>query len=379
MRRIRSGALVAALALCTVVFSGVAGAETRGYVISDFHTATYADKLSCIHGSNGTSVDIRRRVLLRMGYTTARANQLLIDEKDNAGVSVEDLLLHRGVHSSKVDPYNNPQDAVDPKIKLAGGRYAPGFDLDDDPNTGFEDPESHQRGVDNNLFRALGCFDSYHLNLPTHPMYEHVMWDTLFDTMPAWVIYVTGRTLTANGPVEVTFDRATQHPRRNTSGGALVNTTFLVETPSRSKSTFTGEIRDGFIYINNGTMSLEGESPILTKLDLHNYHARIKIESDGSLSGLIGGYQPWMDIFYMVSSAMEIQIGLDIPGIYYAFKSLADHAPDPVTGNNLEISGAYRIVAVPAFLASLNGAVFATGADGSQLVSKVAGPGLKSQ
>jgi hypothetical protein len=50
-----------------------------------------------------------------------------------------------------------------------------------------------------------------------------------------------------------------------------------------------------------------------------------------------------------------------------------------VTGNNLEISGAYRIVAVPAFLASLNGAVFATGADGSQLVSKVAGPGLKSQ
>jgi hypothetical protein len=78
-------------------------------------------------------------------------------------------------------------------------------------------------------------------------------------------------------------------------------------------------------------MSLEGESPILTKLDLHNFHARIKIESDGSLSGLIGGYQPWMDIFYMVSSAMEIQIGLDIPGIYYAFKSLADHAPDPVT------------------------------------------------
>jgi hypothetical protein len=367
-----------ALALGAMTPSGKASANTRGFAISDFHTATYADNASCIHGGNGASVDIRRRVLLRLGYTTAQANQMLVDRKNSAGVSVEELLYHRGINNSRVDPFNNPQDALDPKIELAGGRFAPGFDLDNNPNTGFEDPETHQRGIDNQLFRALGCFAAYQVNLPVHPMYEHVMWDTQFDTMPAWVIYISGTNLTANGPVEITFDRSTQHLRRNTLGGALVNATFVVAARSRSTSKFKGEIRDGYLYVNSGTLSLEGEAPILTEVNLREFHARIKIEPDGSLTGLMGGYQPWMDFFYFVSAATEVIIGVDVPGVYYALKHLADHAPDPKTGQNTEISAAYHFTAVPAFLANTQGTVFASGAGDSASESAVASLRSKS-
>lgn len=367
--------LVGPAGLLALALSVHAAAETRGFAISEFFTATYSDKSTCPHGGNGTSIDIRRRVLLSQGYTVAQANQLFVDKKTKAGVSVEELLYHRGVNHSRVDPANDPEHAVDPKIELAQGRFAPGFNLDGNTQSGFEDPETHEKGVDNQLFRVMGCFEAYRINLPTHATYEHVMWDTQIDSMPAWVISITGKNLAVNGPVEVTFDRSTQHLRRNTSGGVLVNATFVVEAHTRSKSVFKGEIRDGYLYINSGTLALEGESPILTEVNLRQFHARVKLEPDGSLSGFMGGYQPWMDFFYFLSTADEVNIGVDIPGAYHALKRLADHAPDPKTGMNTEISATYYFKAAPAYLANTQRAVYAMGARGASTLEVAAANG----
>jgi len=46
----------------------------------------------------------------------------------------------------------------------------------------------------------------------------------------------------------------------------------------------------------------------------------------------------------------EAVVSLDIPGIYYALKRMADAYPDPKTGENTAISGAYVVEAVPAFI-----------------------------
>jgi hypothetical protein len=39
-----------------------------------------------------------------------------------------------------------------------------------------------------------------------------------------------------------------------------------------------------------------------------------------------------------------------MPAFYYAMKRLADSSPDPKTGENKEISTAYEVEAVPAFV-----------------------------
>ena len=63
-----------------------------------------------------------------------------------------------------VNPGNFPTLLPDPHIQTAEGRFAYGFDLDGTvgPDS-FEDPDSHQQGVDNQMWRVLGCFDVYHV------------------------------------------------------------------------------------------------------------------------------------------------------------------------------------------------------------------------
>lgn len=349
--------LIAAIVLGDLAMG--AHAETRGFVVSSFHTATYSHPGNCPRGGNGASVDIQRRVLGRLGYGKAEVNQILIEKHDSKGNSLNNLLALRGPNRTAVDPFNDPQSALDPKIELMSGAYAYGFNLDGNSATGFEDPETHEKGVDNRLIRVVGCFQQYDVTLPVRPFYEDVMWDTMVDTMPAWVISISGSSLDTDGPVRISFDRALQHLRRNSSGGALANATFTIEPNSRSHVIVNGRIRNGEISIDEGVLKLEGEAPILTVLNLRRLHLRMRAEPGGSLHGFIGGYQPWMDFFYMVSSAGELNIGLDIPGIYHAFKKEADAYPDDRTGENTAISSTYVMRAVPAYLADTSGKLLA--------------------
>ena len=50
-------------------------------------------------------------------------------------------------------------------------------------------------------------------------------------------------------------------------------------------------------------------------------------------------------------AGVEVNISLDMPGIYYALRKMADAVPDPKSGQNTRISAAYWIEAVPAFIA----------------------------
>lgn len=334
-------------------------AETIGYVISTFHTATYGDPKQCPKGGNGASIDIDRRVLGKLGYSRDEINYILQEEKDRAGRPRRELSILRGAGGTPVDPFNDPASAEDPRIEIVSGRYAPGFNLDGRSESGFEDPYTREQGIDNQLFRALGCFQAYNVSLPVKPFYEDVMWDTMIDTMPAWVLTISGENLRADGDVTVTFDRSLQHVRRNAAGGALFDATYVLENNSRSHAVFRGTIKDDVLTLQPGTLRLEGEAPILTELHLQRMQLRLKFEDDGTLAGFVGGYQPWMDFFYMVSSAGEINIGLDIPGVYYAFKALADYDPDPKAAQKMWISSAYRVIAVPAYLASVEAKLIA--------------------
>jgi hypothetical protein len=80
---------------------------------------------------------------------------------------------------------------------------------------------------------------------------------------------------------------------------------------------------------------------------------RLKLKADRTLDAMVGGYQPWSDLYYSFAgggAANESASTGDMPGIYYLFRKFADADPDPITGQNASISATYYMQAVPAFV-----------------------------
>jgi hypothetical protein len=83
-------------------------------------------------------------------------------------------------------------------------------------------------------------------------------------------------------------------------------------------------------------------------------HFRGYFNPDGSLEGLLGGYVPWKTMFFVGGSGafnFETMTGTNVPALYYALEQNADATPDPKTGKNTEISGAWRIDGIQAYIA----------------------------
>ena len=361
--------LAAAVPALVLILAGAppaASAETRGYVISMVHTATWGDTDTCPQGDNGGLADLKMRRLVRRGFSEEEARAILAaGGVDGDGNRVPITALPR-LNGREVNPGNVPVLVSDPEIRTAQGRFAFGFNLNGrvEPDS-FENPASGERGVDNRMWRALGCFEVYQVRRPVRPYNEDIAWDTALDAMPAWLMSVSGPDLDRGGGVTVTFDRALNVAMRDARGGVLSGATYVVDPDPRSHSVFEGRIEDGVLTIEPGGFSMQGESQFYAILRFTGTRLRLEMADDGSASGIIGGYQPWRDYFHYLAIRGEENAQVDLPGVYYAMKRLADGAPDPETGENTAISAAYWLEAVPAFHATPAG----------EIVAEAVGPG----
>jgi hypothetical protein len=84
---------------------------------------------------------------------------------------------------------------------------------------------------------------------------------------------------------------------------------------------------------------------------------RLVMEEAGGLSGLLGGYRDWRDVYakdtFDTSSSAgtrETYYHENQIGKYYALKRNADGLRDPRTGRNTAISAAYRFTAIRAYV-----------------------------
>lgn len=337
--------------MVSFVASSAAMSETRGYAISIVHTATYSNDDNCPKGGMGGVVQIKQRAYMSLGYTKEQAEKLLatngVDEK---GQKVDPRKRGR-VADQAVDIHSFPMSVPDPGIETVTGRYAYGFNLDGKVRRdAFEDPETHGKGVDNQMWRVLGCFDVYAVRRPVVPYSESIAWDTAMDSMPAWLISISGDDLGKDGPVTVTFVRALNILMRDARSEVLHGSSYTIDSDPRSQSIFKGHIKDGMVSIEPGDFSMQGESQFYAVLRFKNTHLRLRMNPNGTLSGIIGGYQPWLDFFHFLAVRGEESGQVDMPGVYYAMKRLADADPDPETGQNRAISAAYYLEAAPAFL-----------------------------
>jgi hypothetical protein len=336
-----------------------ARAETRGYAVSWFYTAAESQKDDCPDGTNDLSDVMVRKILVQMGKTPAEIDELFKDYPNN----LYTVLYARGKRDGQtVNVYTNPTSVPDPNIKTVQGHSAYGFNLDgkDGPND-FVDPQTNEHGVDNMLYRALGCFITQRASGGTRATWPAIEWDMTRDQMPAWLIEVSGIERDANGKikdgdVQLGFYRATGPVTRNAAGDPQSDMSFTVDTNPRTQNVVHATMKNGTLWSDPFEFYMIQDPFAVAEYHFKKTRIRLTLNDDGTAKGILGGYQPWLPIyesFALGGSTNELNLSVNTPGIYYALKKLADFEPD-ANGQNQYISSAYAIEAVPGFITHQN-------------------------
>jgi hypothetical protein len=368
-----------ALALIALApFAASAHAETRGYAISWFATATHVEDLkeACPQNRNGGIVEMHIRDIARLpGYDLEKAKEEMRNTPNPTGLprKFEDQVTNRAVvNGRRLSAYNYPDATPDVNLETGVGKYAWGFDLGGkNAAMKYEDPDTHEK-IDNQLWRAIGCASNFQQTPPSMPYSEGLGWNTLIDSAPGWAMQITGADLSKDGPVTLTLDRTLSHLERDALGGFRSRVTYVLYHSPRSHNVLQGEIKDGVLHVNEGSLWMEGTLPWYLQVDLDKVHMRMHSESTGKLQGYWGGYTDWHTWVYMYSGRPA---NADAVGWYRALEKLADADPDPVTGQNRLISSTWRMEAVPAYLMTPQGKVLAT-ATGLGLGGKIQQPAV---
>jgi hypothetical protein len=359
----RGGARGMAFGAAALLAAGFAGpgakAETRGYAVSWFYMAAESQNDDCPQGTNPLSEEMATKILKGMGKSDDEIKTLF---KDYPANMYGPMYMRGRINGKPANVYINPTSVPDPNIKTAQGHVEYGFNLDgkDGPND-FVDPQTKQTGVDDMLYRALGCFITQRASAGQRPTYPAIQWDMTRDQMPAWIVEVSGIERDANGKikdgdVKLGIFRATGPVTRNAAGDPQSDMSFTADTNPRTQNIVHATMRDGTLTTDPFEFNMIQDPFAVTEYHFKKTQIRLTLNDDGTAKGVLGGYQPWLPIyegFALGGSVNELNLSIDAPGIYYAFKRLADAYPD-ASGQNQYISSSYIIEAVPAFITHPN-------------------------
>lgn len=340
-----------------------ASAETRNYVVSWFTPGMNSEEGDCPGGINPPIEKQWVKDLMDLGMSRAEAEQIVV-RVGSGDRKAHEIIINRGrIEGQPVNAYNNPQSVKDPMMTAVEAKYGYGFNLDGrgaaSPR-GFEDPETGEKGVNNEMARALGCIFNLRAKPPLRSSDTEQWWHLIQDYQPAWLISISASSFENADDATIVFDRALEHPSWDANSDTRRNMTYRIDPDPRSHTEIRGKIKNHvFQAATDQTLFLVGDLLVLQALELHRAHLRIKLNDDGSLDGYVGGYQSWLQVFFPIGAGgnnFEQNVAHDIPGIYYLLKKHADAEPDPKTGENTAISATWRIEAVPSFNVPLNSA-----------------------
>jgi hypothetical protein len=351
--------------LPSLLWASMSGAApvTRSFVLSWFYPAMFADADTCPAGLNPSPDVFFKRDLKLLGVPQTEVDAAFDKDynQQNARTTTNWVKLASTRGNGVDNVYLHPTTVPDSHLKSAVGRYGYGFNLDGrgalSPNS-YENPESHEKGVNNQLFRALGCIPVYKaLPPPQPPLEPEYRWGSARAAMGAWLISITGADLTHDGEVTVTLENSID-PVTTQDANARVqgDMTYRVLAESKTRNVLRGHLTDGVITTEPASLRMACDSYIQPTYEFKQARLRLRIKPDGTLAGMLGGYQPWLALYWShakVGYIDERGFGVDAPALYYALRNDADADPDPVTGGNRAISAAYVIDAVPAFVTTV--------------------------
>jgi hypothetical protein len=210
--------------------------------------------------------------------------------------------------------------------------------------------------VDNQLYTAEGCIQSYQGHKGFIMQFAN---NQMHDGLLTMLAQVTGLDNARNDDhVEVTLFYSLDPMVKNATGTQVApHYTFRVTDNAQYTHFFTrlrARMINGVIVTDpvkelRMNLGIYGSPPDLKILDAR---LRLEMAPDGTMKGVLAGYQDWKAVASRpVSSAAEQVHNFQVPGFYNALKRAADGMKDPATGRCNGISAAYDVEGIPAFIA----------------------------
>lgn len=382
--RLRLGASVAALLLAvlapgaalkaaTSVDDAASGAAAKlpdppangemGFVFSDFSPAVYPGmKENC---PDGFAQLVRENFLSTLDPA----------ERDRLSQPANEPELAKRWKAYSFGPNNtnicSNYDQFDhPMYKTVQGKIAYGLDLDGGkdassgdpyvcPHEDFTSPDGDP-GVDNQAYRALGC--ERNMRGPDGKAGDvAVGYKGILATGDyTFVMILRGvHSLVNDDDVEVILASTHDKPIVDTQQSFIHDASYRVTPNPRWRNVLHGHIVNGVLTTDpkdillTRPIGLGGPKGLRSEWDFGRSRLRMTFRPDGSLEGVLGGYQPLLSLMQMEvfgGGGSATVAGIDCASKYGTMKKLADGGRDPNTGQCTRISSAWKVAAVPAFV-----------------------------
>ena len=211
-----------------------------------------------------------------------------------------------------------------------------------------------EQGVDNQLYRAIGCAKMWRSTAPYAGSY-----------VDPFLIEIRGLDDPGNDEhVDVGIYSTDDVPIQGSDGQALANQTLAVTRNPRWRASVAGRIVNGTLTTDRvEVINLHHVLPtwgvLGTDYDFEFHGARLKmsLRQDGTLSGVLAAYRPLDNIFTgaRCCKGTASTANNDCASEHKTVAALADGYPDPETGQCTMISSATNLKGIPVFLAASRG------------------------
>jgi hypothetical protein len=237
------------------------------------------------------------------------------------------------------------------------GNTAIGLNLDGKTDANdFKSPDGEE-GVDNQLYRAIGCIDNY--RGPDGTLYHFTNNYMQRHNYNRVLIELTDvDSLVNDDDVTVTTYRGLDSLMTNATGQD-----FLPGGSQRVDSrwgkefiqTFKGQIVDGVLTTDPAdlTMPATAAAQDATVQKIRDVRFQLRLSPERA-EGLMAGYTDVQNFYYQLNAAWSTHLQsygrLSSPSLYRALRRLADAYPDPTTGENTAISSTLEIKLAQVFI-----------------------------
>ena len=352
--------IAAALSAVTLALPGIASASwTKSYVIEWNEPAIYYGAKEGVidPGTDcpaGTNPEIEwTKVLMDAGYTREEAEWLRNPANPTRSpVHGQNQMAFRGKDRANV--YVNPTSTPDPGLTGVSGAIGEGIDLDGNRKNGFTSPTG-EKGIDNNFYKTVGCWKTYRgpQRLSSGALQFN---DSMRNGGWTTVIVVAGKGDDPMNDKEVTvgFFVSSDKMVKDGNGNIARDYTFSIKPDATYEAIFPAQVKDGVITSTKAVDGVLREPAYWRDLELLRAQVKLEMKPDGSLTGYVGGYRPWMDVYTGWVNArgpvIESLTWVQLPGVYYALRRNADYSPTGPKGEKTHISYALRVDALPAYV-----------------------------
>jgi hypothetical protein len=340
---------------------------TRAFVVDWYEPAFYygAKDGADLPGTDcpaGTNPELDWRKLLKTSYRTDADIEVILDPEKPLRAQMGGI---RG--PNKEDVYKQPWVVPDPGLTGVTGKVAYGFNLDGNAKTGFQGMglkgEKAEVGVDNQYYRAAGCWMSWRGPTKSSHHAKYVndgMRDGVFTV--AMVVSGQGKDPNNDPNVSVAFYLSKDKLVKDANGLVARDYSFRINPDPRFQSVIRARTVKGVLESTESAelrlRHMETAPFFPAQLLLHDGRVRMAINDDGTGIALLGGYRPIDDYYkgWAASGAIhELVTHINMVGYWYALRKNADYPRDAPQDKRTAISTAYRLYLTPAFVIAPNG------------------------